>query len=113
MDGPVNEPDSETAALTPKARAQLSLINIGSSSTRVETWLTSTKATIRPVDCFPEVPLEVVEATGWQDVASRRLGRHDENSCLRESRALTRGVEILASFRQLYQSGQHVRGPQF
>ena len=54
------------------------------------------------VDGFPEVPLEVVEASGWMDVASGRWRYRNENVIVLES-ALTRGVEILASTQQLYQ----------
>ena len=50
-----------------------------------------------PVDGFPEVPLEVVEASGWMDVASGRWRDRNENIVVLESRALTRGFEILAS----------------
>ena len=32
-----------------------------------------------PVDNFPEVPLEVVEASGWKDVASGQWRYKDEN----------------------------------
>ena len=55
-----------------------------------------------PIDGFPEVPLEVVEASGWMDVASGRWRYRNENIVL-GSRALTRVVEILASTQQLYQ----------
>ena len=54
------------------------------------------------MDGFPEAPLEVLEATGWKDVTSRRQRREDENIVVLENRALTRGVEILVSMRQLY-----------
>ena len=56
-----------------------------------------------PTDGFPEVPLEVIEASGWMHVASGRWQYRDENIIVLESRALTRGVEILASTQQLYQ----------
>ena len=49
-----------------------------------------------PTDDFPEVPLEVVEASGWVDVAAGRWRYSDEKIVVLESRALTRGVEILA-----------------
>ena len=55
-----------------------------------------------PIDVFPEVPLEIVEASGWVDVASGRWRYRDENIIVLESRAPTRGVEILASTQQLY-----------
>ena len=55
-----------------------------------------------PVDSFPEVPLEVVEGSGWIDVASGRWRHRNENIIVLESRALTRGVEILASTQQLF-----------
>ena len=56
-----------------------------------------------PVHGFPEVPLEVVEASGWMDIASGRWRYRNENIIVLESRALTRGVEIFASTQQLYQ----------
>ena len=46
-----------------------------------------------PTDGFPEVPLEVVEASGWMDVASGRWRHRNESIIVLESRALTRGVE--------------------
>ena len=55
-----------------------------------------------PTDDFPEVPLEVVEASGWVDVAAGRWGYIDESIVVLESRALTRVVDILASAQQLY-----------
>ena len=55
-----------------------------------------------PVDNFPEVPLEVVEASGWIDVASGRWRHRNENIIVLESRALTRGIEILASTQRLF-----------
>ena len=54
-----------------------------------------------PVDNFPEVSLEIVEASGWKDVASGKWRYTDENTIVLESRALTRGIEILASTHQL------------
>ena len=48
-----------------------------------------------PTDGFPEVPLEVVEASG-------RWRHRNESISVLESRALTRGVEILASTQQLF-----------
>ena len=54
------------------------------------------------VDNFPQVPLEVVEASGWEDVASGQWRYKDENIIVLESRALTRGIEILAATHQLY-----------
>ena len=48
------------------------------------------------------MPLEIVEASGWVDVASGRWRYRDENIVVLEIRALTRGVEILASTQQLY-----------
>ena len=56
-----------------------------------------------PIDGFPEVPLEVVEASVWMDVASGRWRYRNENIIVLESRALTRGVEILGSTQQLCQ----------
>ena len=53
-----------------------------------------------PIDGFPEVPLEVVEASGWMDVVSGRRRHRNENIIVR---ARTRGVEILASTQHLYQ----------
>ena len=50
-----------------------------------------------PIDGFPEVPLEVDEASGWVDVASGRWRHRNESIIVLESRVLTRGVEILAS----------------
>ena len=55
-----------------------------------------------PVGNFPEVPLEVVEASGWIDVASGRWRHRDENIIVLENRALTRGIEILASTQRLF-----------
>ena len=57
---------------------------------------------LTPIDGFPEVPLEIVEANGWVAVASGRWRHRDENIIVLESRALTREVEILASTQQLY-----------
>ena len=72
-----------------------------------------------PMDGFREVPLGTVEASGWVESASGRRRYRDENIIFLESKALTRGVEILVSTRQLYRKkvcgtcGQHGRGPQF
>ena len=55
-----------------------------------------------PVDHFPEVPLEIVEASEWKDAASGQWRYTDENIIVLESRALTRGIEIIASTHQLY-----------
>ena len=55
-----------------------------------------------PTDEFPEVPLEVVEASGWVDVAAGRWGYRDESIVVLESRVRKRGCEILASAQQLY-----------
>ena len=55
-----------------------------------------------PIDNFPEVPLEVVEASGWIDVASGRWRHRNESIIVLESRPRTRGVEILASTQQLF-----------
>ena len=55
-----------------------------------------------PVDGFPEVPLEVVEASGRTDVASERWRHRNESIIVLEIRALTRGIEILASTQQLF-----------
>ena len=49
------------------------------------------------------MPLEVVETCGWVDVASGRWRHQNENVIVLESRAPTRGVEILASTQQLFQ----------
>ena len=51
-----------------------------------------------PVEGFPDVPLEVVHASGWKDVASGRRRYRNENIM-----CLGRGVEIFASTQQLYQ----------
>ena len=43
-----------------------------------------------PIDGFPEVPLEVVEASGWVDVASMTTPKR-EYYCLGEQSCNTRG----------------------
>ena len=105
LDGPVNVPASENAAQTSKARtAFFDQHRIGFDTREDVVDLDegddpTSGMTLTAVDNFAEVPLEVVEATDWKDVGSRRWRRQDE----KEKRALTRGVEILASMRQLYQ----------
>ena len=46
-----------------------------------------------PIDGLPEVPLEVVEASGWMDVASGRWRHRNESiiHCLGEQSSNTRG----------------------
>ena len=61
----------------------------------------TTETLLIPTEGFPEVPFEVVEASGWVDVAAGRWGYRDESIVVLESRALTRGVEILAIAQQL------------
>ena len=48
------------------------------------------------------MPLEVVEASDWVDVAFGRWRHRNESIVVLESRAQTRGVEILASNQQLF-----------
>ena len=62
----------------------------------------SAETRLIPVDNFPGVPLEIEEASGWRDVASGQWRYTDENIIVLESRALTRGIEFLASTHQLY-----------
>ena len=102
--------------------AQPSSINIDSDLTLVDlddNEDATAETMLIPIDGFFEVPLEIVEARGWVDVASGRWRYRDENVIVLESRALTCGVEILASTQQLFRKrmcgacGQHGRGPQF
>ena len=56
-----------------------------------------------PIHGFPEVPLDVVEAIGWMDIASGRWRHRNESIIVLESRTPTRGVEILAGTQQMFQ----------
>ena len=67
----------------------------------IETADATAETMLIPIGGFPEVPLEVVEASGWVDVASGRWRHRNENIIVLESRALTRGDEILASTQEL------------
>ena len=109
-DGPVNERHSANAILTLLVHARRSLINIGSDFDSrgdlvdlIENDDVTAEMMLVPVDNFPEVPLEVVEVSGWIDVASGLWRYRNENIIVLESRALTRGFEILASTQQLSQ----------
>ena len=88
--------------------AQRSLINISSDLTRgdlidpIENDDRTAEMMLVSVDGFPEVPHEVVQASGWMDVASGRWRHLNESIIVLESRALTRGIEILASTQQLF-----------
>ena len=57
---------------------------------------------LNPTDDFLQVPLEVVVSSCSVDVAAGPWGYRDETIIVLESRALTRGFEILASVHQLY-----------
>ena len=77
LDGPVNERDSVNAIPTLLVHARLSLINIdsdlrGDLIDLIENDDATAEMMLVPIDNFPEVPLEVVEASGWIDVASGR-----------------------------------------
>ena len=104
--------NNNSARLWPSARAEVDafvglLPAIASSWTRDlidldENEDETTETMLIPTDDFLEVPLEVVEASGWVEVAAGRWRYGDETIIVLESRALTRGVEILASAQQLY-----------
>ena len=107
-DGPVNERDSANAIPTLLVHARRSLISTGSDLTRgdlidlIENDDATAEMMLAPIDGLPEVPLEVVEASGWMDVAWGRWLHRNESIIVLENRALTRGVEILESTQQLF-----------
>ena len=75
----------------------------GSGKPPIGTSIISPAAPSFSIRSTKSVPLEVVEASGWMEVASGRWRYRKENIIVLESRALTRRVEILASTQQLYQ----------
>ena len=86
-------PDSENAALTPKARTQLSLIGFDTRGDLVDLDEGDdpiSEMVLTTVDGFPEIPLEVEDKM--------------KNIVVLESRAVTRSAEIFASMRELFRA---------
>ena len=96
-------PDTPGARTTFFDQHRLGFDSRGDLIDLIETKDATAEMMLIPVDGFPEVPLEVVEASDWVDVASNRWRHRRESIIVLESRALTRGVEILASTEQLFQ----------
>ena len=65
-----------------------------------------------PIDTFPEVPLEVVEAIGWIDVVWGRWSHRNEDIVVLESGALTRGISTDCFGKSVWRLWHHCLGEQ-
>ena len=94
----MNERDSANGIPTLLVHARRSLINIGSGFHSrgdlidlIENDAATAEMMLVPIDGFPEVPLKVVEASGWVDVTLDRWRHRNESIIVLEGRALMRG----------------------
>ena len=94
-------PDTPGARTTFFDQHRLGFDSRGDLIDLIETDDATAEMMLVPIDGFREV-LQVVEASGWMDVASGRWRHRNESIIVLESRAPTRGFEILASTQQLF-----------